>query len=215
MLSYDSWMELLRHAALLSAITLSAAGCGSSVEGGAGGSGGAGTSSTSSSSTSSSSTSEGCPSEAPPDGAACDMPGLLCEVEDGIVVVCRATATCTAQGWENEAPGCSSIPPTDPSCPTAQPSGDCAVASDPALCVYGDTMCGCSDCLGGPCGGQAQWVCAPPPAPPCPTVAPKLGGACTDEGLSCAYGSCAIDQVLAGRACTDGAWVSDPVACPL
>jgi hypothetical protein len=156
----------------------------------------------------------GCPSEPPPDGAACSPPGLFCEVEGGIIVECRATATCTTDGWLNQAPGCSSTPPPDPKCPMMEPSGACDVATDPSLCVYGDDVCGCSDCLGGPCGGQAEWVCVTPPRQPCPATPPKIGNPCPDEGASCIYGSCSLTY-LAGRVCQGGLWADDGVACPL
>jgi len=156
----------------------------------------------------------GCPSSPPPDGSACDPPGLFCEVDDGPVVQCRATATCTNDGWLNQAPGCTSTPPPDPTCPGMEPSGACDTSKDPSLCLYGDDVCGCSDCLGGPCGGNAAWVCASAPPAPCPATAPKIGQLCSIEGTSCVYGSCAL-TVLAGRKCVQGSWVDDGVACPL
>jgi hypothetical protein len=95
------------------------------------------------------------------------------------------------------------------------PTGTCDTATDPSICGYGDVLCGCSDCLGGPCGGQAQWVCAAAPEAPCPAVAPKLGTACSDPDLECLYGSCSLSAGLAGRRCTAGVWVAEDVACPL
>lgn len=155
-----------------------------------------------------------CPAEAPADGDPCPEVGLACEVDSGVVLVCRARVQCTQNGWLSVAPGCSSDPIPDPDCPASEPSGDCDVAMDPGLCTFGDTLCGCSDCLGGPCGGQAQWVCAAPPDPPCPPVAPKLGADCTEEGLSCVYGACPLGGTSGGRTCSEGAWVEDIVACP-
>ena len=140
--------------------------------------------------------------------------GLVCEVDEGIVIVCRARAQCTVKGWQTQAPGCSSEPLVDPGCPAAQPSSNCDVAVDPALCVYGTAFCGCTNCLGGPCGGQAEWVCAAPPAAPCPEIAPKLGAACEAEGTACVYGACPLGGTSGGRTCLGGVWTEDIVACP-
>lgn len=157
-----------------------------------------------------------CPDTAPPDGDPCPEVGLVCETDEGVVLVCRSRSICKAEGWETIAPGCSSEPPVDPACPAQAPAagGDCDVMADPSLCVYGDGFCGCSNCLGGPCGGQAQWVCSEPPAPPCPAVAPKLGAPCADEGAQCEYGVCAIGGTSDGRACVGGVWTSFVIPCP-
>lgn len=155
-----------------------------------------------------------CPSSPPPDGEACPQVGLVCETDEGIVVVCRSRTTCTADGWETLAPGCSSDPPEDPGCPATAPSGTCDAAADPGLCEYGESFCGCTNCLGGPCGGQAEWVCAQPPAAPCPAVAPKLGAPCAEAGLKCVYGACPLGGTSGGRTCLDGVWTEDIIACP-
>lgn len=157
-----------------------------------------------------------CPTEIPAEGSACPSIDLVCEMDDGPIVECRTRVTCTASGWTVAAPNCIPDPPPDPACPPAEPMGNCTVGTDPALCIYDtSTLCGCSDCLGGPCGGQAQWICSPAPEAPCPATAPQLGEPCIDEMLSCVYGSCAVAQVLAGRLCQDGVWVDAPVPCPL
>lgn len=157
----------------------------------------------------------GCPATTPADGQTCEPIDLVCEYDEGFVLECRPKTTCTSAGWETLSPNCSSDPPPDIDCPANQPTGDCDEGADPSLCVYGnEVVCGCSNCLGGPCGGQAQWVCAPPPAAPCPPVAPLLGAACSDEAVSCTYGSCFL-SLIGGRTCTDGIWVDDDVACPL
>ncbi|NUQ75200.1 MAG: hypothetical protein HUU21_16745, partial [Polyangiaceae bacterium] len=155
-----------------------------------------------------------CPTAQPTDGDACPKVGLVCETEEGIVVVCRSRTTCTANGWQTIAPGCSSTPAPDPTCPASEPSGMCDVKVDPGLCELGDTFCGCSDCLGGPCGGQAEWVCATPPSAPCPAIAPKLGSVCDNDGLACVYGACALGGTSGGRTCEGGIWTEDIVACP-
>lgn len=157
---------------------------------------------------------EVCPGTPPPDGEACPLIDLVCETDEGVVLVCRSRTTCTADGWETIAPGCSSEPPVGPACPTSAPAGACVVMTDAALCDYDGTLCGCSNCLGGPCGGQAEWVCGAPPDAPCPAVAPKLGASCADDGLTCVYGACPLGGTSGGRTCTNGIWTEDIVACP-
>jgi hypothetical protein len=156
-----------------------------------------------------------CPATPPSDGDACPKPGLVCEAEEGIVIVCRARATCTDKGWQNLAPGCSSDPGSDPKCPATKPMGACDVANDPGLCPVETTYCGCSNCLGGPCGGAGEWVCIEPPAPPCPAIAPKLGAPCSQDKLACVYGACPLGGTTGGRSCLDGVWKEDIVPCPL
>ena len=155
-----------------------------------------------------------CPTTQPADGDPCPAVGIACELDEGIVIVCRARTQCTPDGWLTVAPGCSSDPLPDAGCPATEPTGACDVAVDPGLCTYGDGFCGCSDCLGGPCGGQAEWRCAEPPAAPCPAIAPKLGAPCSEEGLECLYGSCPLGGTSGGRTCSLGMWVEEIVACP-
>jgi hypothetical protein len=157
-----------------------------------------------------------CEAAPPPDGNACEYSGLACEYDEGLVVACRVRSTCTPSGWSTVDPGCSSSPAQDPACPPATPSGNCNEAADPAICIYGDIVCGCTNCLGGPCGGQAQWVCGAVPASPCPPVAPKLGEPCyVGAGTMCTYGDCAVGGTSAGRLCQNGFWLDEPINCPL
>ncbi|HZF54419.1 MAG TPA: hypothetical protein VE093_37490 [Polyangiaceae bacterium] len=157
-----------------------------------------------------------CPTTPPPDGEACSPVGLVCEMEAGVVLACRTRTNCMDTGWKTFPPGCLSDPPTDPACPASEPSGDCDVMADPSLCVLAEnTLVGCSNCLGGPCGGPAEWVIAAPPVSPCPALAPKLGAGCADEGLSCVYGSCALGGTSGGRTCLGAIWTEDIIPCPL
>lgn len=156
-----------------------------------------------------------CPLSLPEFQSACATPDLQCEYDDGIVLACRTRAVCGADGWDILQPNCMSDPPPDPACLPTQPSGACTVESDPFLCVYGATACGCTNCLGGPCGGDAMWVCAPPPEAPCPEIAPRIGRECENEGLFCTYGTCALGSITGGRQCAGGIWTEEGIACPL
>lgn len=155
-----------------------------------------------------------CPATAPDDGAPCPKVNLVCELEDGPVLVCRARLTCTMNGWLTTAPGCSSEVTPDPKCPATAPMGACDTMTEPGLCELGDTLCGCSDCLGGPCGGAAMWVCSQKPAAPCPATAPKLGTPCDADMLHCDYGACPLGGTPGGRICSEGLWTEQITACP-
>lgn len=157
-----------------------------------------------------------CPTSMPADGAACPQEGLICEVDEGPILVCRARVVCQVggAGWKNVAPGCSSFLPTDTDCATPPPTGACDMANDPPLCATPDAFCGCSNCLNGPCGGPAEWVCAALPAAPCPPEAAKLGETCAMEGLKCVYGACPLGGTSGGRSCYKGLWIEDIVNCP-
>ncbi len=206
--------------------------CGSEVTDiGGGGSGGGtggststssgtgGTTSTSSSSSSGSGGGEqtGCPATEPTEGSGCDDPGLLCEYDDGPIISCRGWMECGTDGlWFVMGPYCDSWPPPAVNCPSSPPpAGPCDENQNGAICLYpDDTQCGCTNCLGGPCGGQPQWVCVPPPGGGCPSAAPNFGQPCSPEGLECFYGSCSLGT-QGERDCVNGVWVNVEVACPL
>jgi hypothetical protein len=186
-------------------------GSGASGASGGGGSGGA----TTSSGTGGSSVPV-CPPTEPVDGSQCDPEhvGLSCEYDEGPVVICRGYYTCGGGTWAGLFPGCSSEVPAAANCPAEPPSGTCTLPEGLELCTYADgTHCGCSNCLGGPCGGPAEWVCAPPPGGGCPATAPNFGQPCSTEGLQCSYGSCALGT-QGQRNCQGGIWLNAGVPCP-
>lgn len=86
---------------------------------------------------------------------------------------------------------------------------------DDYRCGFADgTACactGCPDAGGAPCEPlpAPQWDCQPPPARPCPPVAPNAGTTCATEQLACAYGQCGIIAE-----CENGfwAWSANPRA---
>jgi hypothetical protein len=123
-------------------------------------------------------------------------------------------AKCTASGWVSGIGACPP-PPTD-KCPATLADAEgkaCSVVG--AFCAYGDRVCGCGNCFGGPCGGDAKWVCDPKnDDPSCPSKLPNLGVPCTKEGAKCVYGTCAAGNI-AGRVCKGGFYRDEPMACPL
>jgi len=157
---------------------------------------------------------KGCPSSPPLMGAPCAPVGLVCGYGDDPRPNCRPQATCKATGWETPIGACPP-PPTETCPPSLSEASGATCTTAGAFCKYGDVLCGCGNCFGGPCGGTAKWVCPDPPSnPDCPRTMPNLGIDCTKEGTSCMYGSCASGNP-AGRTCKGGYWVDEPVACPL
>ncbi|MEO7095500.1 MAG: hypothetical protein ABI175_19750, partial [Polyangiales bacterium] len=156
----------------------------------------------------------GCPTTYPSTGAPCSPLGLVCGYGDDPRPHCRPQAICRSSGWETPVGACPP-PPSEVCPPTLTVAKGAACTKPGSFCTYGDVLCGCGDCFGGPCGGAAKWVCPEPPSDPaCPRTMPNLGIACAKPGTSCTYGSCSSGNP-AGRTCKDGYWIDEPVACPL
>ncbi len=158
-----------------------------------------------------------CPATSPAHGSQCDDPGLMCEYDDGPILGCRGWMECGTDGlWFVMDPNCTSWPPPAVQCPPEPlPPGPCSEEQNGTICLYpDDTQCGCTNCLGGPCGGQPQWICVPPPGGGCPSAAPTFGQPCSPEGLECLYGSCALGT-QGERDCDGGVWVDVEIMCPL
>lgn len=158
-----------------------------------------------------------CPADQPTADTVCHVDATVtCEYGDDIRPGCRTHATCPSGAWKIAVSGCPPLPgPGKDGCP-ATPPADGTCSNDGLVCDMGsDEVCACSDCAG-PCSTVPRWACAgPPPTPGCPSRAPALGSACTDEALVCIYGVQCIAPVAAGRRCKDGAWVDEPLACPV
>lgn len=155
-----------------------------------------------------------CPGSQPFDGQGCaGLEGKVCEYGNDIRIYCRSNSYCTNGVWASTETGC---PPIDTTgCPANTPaSGDlCDLMLDGDICVYGETSCVCSSCLGGPCSNTPLFGCGSPPSAPCPNVAPNYGQPCDQEGISCSYGYMCT-STGATRVCQGGVWVDEGVACP-
>jgi hypothetical protein len=148
-------------------------------------------------------------------GAACPQDGLVCnygacEIAGGSVEQCEGV-------WKTISDPLCQIPACPPDAP-AQKSPCFA-----GLCEYGtsnvascDTIATCwqnawqlsnPDAGGASCGTPAQ-----DPGPPCPKPRPRLGSACTQEGLVCTYGPCGSS---AGEAqmCWNAVWAPVLLDC--
>ncbi len=101
---------------------------------------------------------------------------------------CRSAVVCEAGQWTEQATACSQSTVCNQL--TSPPDGQpCSV--DGTFCTFGDTLCGCSQCLQGSCmAPPTTRHCAPPPTTPgCPPLLPNDGTPCTiDPSVMCTYG---------------------------
>jgi hypothetical protein len=205
----------------------SSGGSGSSSGGSGGGSGSSGASSSGSGSSSGSSGgSDGgsgspCPVSEPMSKASCSPQGLECEYGSNPVQGCDAVSTCEGT-WQTTAPG-------DSNCSTTL-GGGCPLTFDGVsqgstcadrglICNYPRGRCACTESLGGPvmlvdASTPGHWYCQDPGTTGCPMPRPPLGSACTDDGVSCDYGTCNVPGGSAEQ-CEDGIWKPEAVPCPL
>lgn len=200
-------LSFLGLAAMVAAI-----GCGSNVVTGAGGNGtGGGDGSGGSNGTGGNSP---CPAAEPSSGKApCSTPDFRCTYGDSVPPECRHEWICTGGFWTTTKDVCIEPPPDV--CGGAEPAtGSMCNGFDGAVCTYGDDICLCSACSGGPCMMNAAWSCAKPPAG-CPAVVPNDGSPCSQPGADCTYGF-PCGNSGAHVKCAGGLWKwSDEIACPL
>jgi hypothetical protein len=160
----------------------------------------------------------------------CTSGGVVCEYGTSHVVACDTLGVCTPLGPSlNSPPGV--LPPPglgemqliapdagNPSCGTSDASG-CPASFEtvprgancdggPAFCDYSQGRCQCAPSAG---SANPTWSCQDP-APPCPRPRPRLGSACTQEGLVCAYGSCGSADSET-EMCRSAVWVSLALDC--
>jgi hypothetical protein len=195
-------------------------GCGAEVVTGSAGAGGGGVGSTGAGASGPGPTSTGtggptdpCPA-VQPQGGACSAPeGFRCSYGDSVRPDCRSAVVCTSGQWLATISICAQ-PLLCPK-PSAPPAGADCTGDEGAFCAYGDTVCGCSACLGGPCMvPPILWQCnGPPTGPGCPAVVPNDGTPCNTPGAECSYGFiCTSAGALA--ICQGGLWLwSSMVAC--
>ena len=148
----------------------------------------------------------GCPTEQPDEGSPCAT-STVCSFGDSLGMACRITMDCFLGEWHAWGEGCS--PPGTHDCPAKVPGRLAPCAENGAICAYdAGTVCECSSCVcglcGGSCGGDYTWTCKTP-GPGCPTEFPNRGTPCDADGLVCHYGDpCGLSR---GHAwCVDGLW---------
>jgi hypothetical protein len=139
--------------------------------------------------------------------------GLVCSYGDSVRVDCRDVWTCSAGIWDMGKTDCP-MPPTG-TCGSSAPADGTTCSTQGDLCTYGDTLCLCSECPGGPCmAPPPKWTCSGPPTTAgCPPIAPNEGSACSMDGLMCTYGfPCGGSG--ANAVCSGGSWAWQGVGCP-
>lgn len=156
-----------------------------------------------------------CPVDAPTAGESCSQAGLQCEYGDAWwSISCDVVMECQGGQWAKSMPSfgpCAPQPgPNSSACPktfTDVPKGSCSPSG--LTCEYAQGQCSCAMSLVGPVlidGGTAFWSCLPGMG--CPFPRPRVGVACSSEGLSCSYEACSYDET-----CQSGVWQAQGVAC--
>jgi hypothetical protein len=147
-----------------------------------------------------------CPGMTPTVGAPCDADGELCAYGDAADPLCRSIFVCRGSAFAALATdaACSAV-----TCAAGTKTGDACGAEGDACRAADGTACFCSSCVspGGGCNGHDPWWhCQPPPASPCPQVAPNAGATC-EAALSCFYGtSSGLDNVGVCARCDGANW---------
>lgn len=183
---------------------------GSGADAGSDGNGSSGSSGGSGSGSSSGSFVPGCPSAQPTgDNTACGPNGLQCEYGASPNPSCNELWECLNGTWSGGGPGSPGCPAgTCPAQFSGVPQGQ-ACMPDGFDCAYAEGQCDCSSTGLGGTSTTPTWQCFQPAG--CPQPRPKLGAACSQEGLSCDYGSCSGGVA---ETCTGGYWREANVACP-
>jgi hypothetical protein len=163
-----------------------------------------------------------CPTSPPSQGAACSHPGLTCEYGSDPNVYCDTVAQCMGGAWEVNVPppsGCPT-PPNPSACPAtfaSVPVGQHCGNLVGTTCDYAQGFCGCAVPSMGPYPDDASavaiWICDSPQAG-CPMPRPKLGTACSQEGLQCDYSPCSLPTGTS-LVCQSGAWQEQQFGCAL
>lgn len=165
-----------------------------------------------------------CPTEAPAQGASCDLGRNPASCSYGWSECIRGpavTAFCEGAAWRLAVATCN---PPAPTCPASAPqTGGACVLPAGTECTYGD--CGGSPTTYARCDGGtwqvAEASCNPPP-PTCPANVPSEGEPCAlpSDAPACTWGSCDADFIAIAR-CVAGRWQHleagcerPPAACP-
>ncbi len=167
-----------------------------------------------------------CPAGRPPVGETCGFPGSVCEYGDTVDVECNARLECvqrpqsTSATWvaRTSITACSAeacpvsreLVASDGACTLGDTDSGASV--DERLCAYTRGLCACTT---GPHAAKTHaptWVCAPPPAAPCPPQRPRIGQACATLGDTCDYGSCLFKHGTAMR-CDGIGWQPTEISC--
>jgi hypothetical protein len=160
-----------------------------------------------------------CPSQVPSAKMSCSPQGLECEYGSNPVQGCDEVSTCEGT-WATQVPTDSKCAVgVGPGCPLtfeAVPQGS-SCSDNGLVCNYPRGRCACASSLGGPImfvdgAVPAHWACQDPATAGCPTPRAPLGSACTQNGLSCDYGSCSVPGGTT-QECEDNRWTALLTPC--
>jgi hypothetical protein len=160
-----------------------------------------------------------CPPDPPASKTSCSPTGLDCEYGSNPVQGCDTVSTCNGT-WTTTAPTDTKCSPTlGAGCPLTfegVPQGS-SCPSDGLICNYPRGRCACEVYTGGPIllvdsSVQGHWVCQDPATPGCPIPRAPLGSACTQNGVSCDYGTCSVPGGTA-EICQNNRWEEAVFAC--
>jgi len=156
-----------------------------------------------------------CPAAPPPTGASCSHGALDCEYGADWNPACNTLARCWRGGpldgtWQVQGPGVPTTPCPTPTarpaaCPAEPPAPAAGCAAASLLCTYPAVTCLCYErtSSGSPPVTTRQWECTGHPGAGCPEPRPRIGSACSHEGMTCDYSVCYLGG---GVYCTGGVW---------
>jgi hypothetical protein len=156
-----------------------------------------------------------CPAAAPSTGSTCSDRALDCEYGSDWNPACNTVAQCWRGGpldgtWQVQAPAGAATPCPTPTvlaagCPQAAPAPASSCDAVGVLCPYPAGTCLCHETTSSasPPVTTRQWACTGPPGAGCPSLRPRIGSACSHEGLSCNYAVCSVGG---GVYCSGGVW---------
>lgn len=149
----------------------------------------------------------------------CTVEGLVCEFGTDLASSCDTLRICTGGTLQT-------FVAKNGGCPTAQvaPGAACPgyLVSPPlvdggAACALG-TICdypqGRCECSAIGASSAPSWHCVDPGSA-CPTVRPRLGQPCGQNGQRCSYDACGVQLQAGTQVCDGGSWTpGEPLVCP-
>ena len=148
----------------------------------------------------------------------CSREGLVCEIGGDPASACNTLTICDA-GTLKPLDVLDTHCPTvnngvGPSCPGLEAKG--TVGDGGTICIPGTTC----DYAQGRCqcaivspSLSPSWRCEDPGSA-CPSVRPRLGQPCTQQGQRCTYDACGITPSFGSELCDGGVWIAtEPPTC--
>jgi hypothetical protein len=167
---------------------------------------------------------EPCPRNVLVEGAACNNPGLACELGSSPDMHCNTTLACVPDDsfgatWtarpsmlcpSYECPSGNAAAIDGAPCAVPAPDGSVPSEADELVCAMTDATCACTTGTDAAHAHERRWVCVKP-QPSCPQTRPLAGQSCTSE-RQCDYGACAFKRGMRME-CNAGVWRSGAATC--